>query len=76
MISYAYPESVKFSDIKEFLTLIGLEPVDPGSISRLEISPQGVTLVRYVRGESGSKIIGADGAPGVVRVEIPIEWSA
>jgi hypothetical protein len=68
--SYGYPTEIPWEKIERFLVDIGLDPVDPRTLTEINISHQGVRFHRYRVRETSSGTRSTYTTPGDVAEQI------
>lgn len=58
----------------DLLAILGISEDEMSTVARVEVDPCSVRITRYIRGDSGGILMGADGRVAEHVEEMPIDW--
>lgn len=58
----------------DLLAILGISEDEMSTVSRVEVDPYSVRITRYIRGDSGGILMGADGRVAEHIETMPIDW--
>lgn len=58
----------------DLLAILGISEDEMSTVARVEVDPHSVRITRYIRGDSGGILMGADGRVAEHIETMPIDW--